>query len=417
MKYIYIFNEGSIASVYGIGTYIRQLTECLKHQPDISLNVVHLYSDEKDLKIIELGGVCTYYFPNIQFPFKSKFNRARYYRNCCYLLKERMRINQADKLFFHLNYNHQYPLLDLFKKQFPTTFVLYTVHNQDWCFKLNGNQYHFLSLINKERDLISNQKEKNAIEGYDCEIKLYKATDQIICLAEYTKKLLIDVYGITENKISLIYNGLKDEEKSISPESRRQIKRSLLIPENSKVILFVGRLQEIKGVEFLIRAFKTVLFHEPDAHLFIVGGGLFATYFSEAKGYWSKITFTGLLEKEELFDLYSIADIGVMPSFHEQCSYVAIEMMMHGIPLIASTSTGLREMVEDEVTGLHIPVIEYPEKVDIDMNIFTEKMIYLLKNHEERKRMSKNARERYLKYYSSKIMEEKMASFYQNLFT
>ena len=50
------------------------------------------------------------------------------------------------------------------------------------------------------------------------------------------------------------------------------------------------------------------------------------------------------MDKNLLFEFYQIADVGVMPSFHEQCSYVAIEMMMMGVPLITSDSTGLKEM-------------------------------------------------------------------------
>jgi len=136
----------------------------------------------------------------------------------------------------------------------------------------------------------------------------------------------------------------------------------------------------------------------------------------ECEDIWSHIIWTGLISKEKLFNLYSIADIGIMPSFHEQCSYVAIEMMMHGIPLIASTSTGLKEMVEEEITGLHIPVIEYRDKMEINSSLLAEKILYLIQHPKERKRMGNNARKRYEQVYSLEVFRKNMLAFYKSLF-
>ena len=136
----------------------------------------------------------------------------------------------------------------------------------------------------------------------------------------------------------------------------------------------------------------------------------------ECEDIWANVTWTGLIRKDKLCELYAISDIGVMPSFSEQCSYVAIEMMMHGLPIIGNASTGLKEMIVDGETGLHIPVIEHPDKVEIDSSLLVAKMLYLLQNPEERKRMSVNARKRYEQVYSSYVFCKKMIKFYQSLF-
>ena len=52
------------------------------------------------------------------------------------------------------------------------------------------------------------------------------------------------------------------------------------------------------------------------------------------------------MQNDEVDDVYKFAYIGVMPSFHEQCSYTAIEMMRHGIPIVGTDSTGLAEMLD-----------------------------------------------------------------------
>lgn len=134
---------------------------------------------------------------------------------------------------------------------------------------------------------------------------------------------------------------------------KKQKKQSLLFDKEDKIILFVGRLDEIKGLDVLIKAFREVLHKEPKARLLIVGDGNFKTYMEEATDLAGRITYTGKVNKEQLYEYYQIATVGVMPSFHEQCSYVGIEMMMHGIPLIGTDSTGLSEMVEEECR-LHI---------------------------------------------------------------
>ena len=181
------------------------------------------------------------------------------------------------------------------------------------------------------------------------------------------------------------------------------------------MILFVGRLHTVKGLIYLIRAFRDVLDKMPNCRLIIAGSGQYDTYLCETKDISTTVTFTGLLEKKELYEIYQIADIGVMPSFHEQCSYVAIEMMMHGVPLIASTSTGLKEMVEDGVSGLHIPVIEHPDKVEIDVSKLAKKILYLLEHPQEARKLGDNGRKRYEKIYTSETFGQNMVRFYQSL--
>ena len=148
----------------------------------------------------------------------------------------------------------------------------------------------------------------------------------------------------------------------------------------------------------------------------IAGNGEYDMYMKECENIWTHVTWTGLLSKDKLYELYSIADIGVMPSFHEQCSYVAIEMMMYGLPVIGSTSTGLKEMITDGENGFHIPVIEYDDKSEFDISLLAEKMLYLLQNPEKRKCIGQNARKRYEEQYAMDIFRKNMLNFYHSLY-
>jgi glycosyltransferase involved in cell wall biosynthesis len=64
-----------------------------------------------------------------------------------------------------------------------------------------------------------------------------------------------------------------------------------------------------------------------------------------------KITFAGLLEKNELYELYHIADIGIAPSLFELFGYVAVEMMIHKLPIVVTATSGQNEVV-DHTCGL-----------------------------------------------------------------
>ncbi|MDR1406958.1 MAG: TIGR04157 family glycosyltransferase [Tannerella sp.] len=406
MKHVYLFNEGSIASAYGIGTYIHQVSSCLKNRPDIFINIIQLHSDEKEFRKIESENICYYYFPHIQVSMKSVSNMFKYYRNCWYLLKEYIPDTQSDKLFFHFNYNDKYPLIELIKKHFSTSSIFLTIHYQEWCFKLKGNTSCFKRLIHTDKNMINNQKEKQIIKEYEEELKLFQFVDHLICLSGYTKKLLLNEYDIPRDKITLIYNGLKDEAVILAENEKKQLKKKLFIQEHTKIILFVGRLQEIKGIEFLIRAFKSVLQQEPDAHLVIAGSGNFSAYLKEAKDCWHKITFTGRMEKEDLYTYYQIADVGVLPSFHEQCSYAAMEMMMFGLPVIGTTSTGLCEMIREEN---RVEIIEDGNTVSISESRLAQIICENLNNDKD----TDSCRQTYLEKYSLEKMHEALQEIYR----
>jgi len=100
----------------------------------------------------------------------------------------------------------------------------------------------------------------------------------------------------------------------------------------------------------------------------------------------------------------------------ENCSYVAIEMMMHGLPMITSAAPGLAEMTEDGVSSLQVPLIIKEDKVEIDTSLLTEKMLYLLHHPKEARQLGENGRKRFEKMYSSNIFGQNIIRFYKSLF-
>jgi len=375
---LYIFDESSRASVYGIGTYIRELSFALKNS-SINVCVVHLRSDKPEKEPEATVNFRHLYIPS---PVIRRNSYDLYYRNVVYLLQ--LYIINKNNLVFHLNFSHNGHLVDELRKAFDCR-IISTIH-----------YFNF---------------GKKSVENEELH---HSKVDHVVCLSYYMQKILCCDYNINAVKTSVIYNGLTD----ISDINSDIIflRKKLNIPVNYSVILFVGRLDKSKGLKYLLQAFRIVLKSVPDCQLFITGNGAFNDFFKECDDIWMNITWTGLIEKNKLYDLYSIADIGVLPSFNEQCSYVAIEMMMHGLSMITTNAPGLSEMTEDGVSSLQVPVIENSDNMEINPELFAEKILFLLTHPKESKILGENARNRYVKHYSGDLFRNNMLDFYQSLF-
>ncbi|MDR2913993.1 MAG: TIGR04157 family glycosyltransferase [Tannerella sp.] len=407
---LYIFNETSRAAVYGIGTYIRELTTALQGY-NISICVIHLHSDKPENELNESDTIQHWYIPApVYWNASLDLDRQNelYYRNVAYLLQ--LQIKDTENLVFHLNYIQCRPLSENLRRFFSCKIIL-TIHYLDWGFRLSGNTVRFRQILVVQETDQADEFNKSIIESYRKEKELFEMVDHIICLSRNTQQILQNDYWIKPDKTTVVYNGLTGGNSTLDKPALRKKYHIPDIP----IILFAGRLDDIKGLTCALQAFKTVL-NTQQCHIMIAGNGSFDKYMKECEDIWMHVTWTGLISKAKLYDLYSIADIGIMPSFHEQCSYVAIEMMMHGVPIIASTSTGLKEMVEDGIAGLHVPVEEYSDRAEIDSSQLAEKILYLLQYPKERKRMGVNARKHYEAAYGVEIFRKNMLHLYESLF-
>ena len=410
---LYLFNANDSAATYGIGSYLKELTQTLEGAC-INIHIVHLHSARPEFEKVKTGYVENWHVPEVrnQNTFSGTIQMLEdYYRNVVYLL--RLHIKDTKGLVFHFNYNQSYFLSKELKTVFDCKTVA-TVHFIKWMLELQGN----LTRWQRTKSKPENQRtpfEQLLYTTDEYEGLLYKEVDRVIALSLYTQNHLCYEYQLHPDKIKVIPNGLEDVQPLLETE-KADLRRKLNISEKEYVILFVGRLHEVKGLVFLLGAFREVLQIIPICRLLIAGGGHNEVYLPEALPISDKITFTGFLEKNDLYDLYHIADIGVMPSLNEQCSYVAIEMMRHGLPITVSTTTGLKEMIVDGETGFHIPVIESVDKAEIDTALLAEKIIFLLKHPSEAKRLGENARKRYETKYSSKLFRRNMTDFYQSLY-
>jgi glycosyltransferase len=410
---LYLFNATDSAATYGIGTYLKELTHALDGS-GIKIHVVHLHAVRDEFEIVKECNIEYWYVPEVfnQNTFSGSMKKFEdYCRNVIYLL--RLQIQDTKGLIFHINYNHYH----FFAKELKSVFdcrTVATVHFMRWAFELHGNISKFQTIRDKPESQRS-EFENFVLRTYRNESQLYKEVDRVIALTADMKNFLCDGYQIDPDKIAIVPNGIADMCYENDPD-RDLLRKKWHIPESESVILFAGRLHPMKGLVFLIRAFRKVLERIPDCRLLIAGSGGYEPYFQEAKEIITRVTFTGLLDKKLLGELYQIADIGVMPSLYEPFGLVAVEMMMHGLPVIASTSSGLNEVI-DETSGIKVPIMVSHDKVEIDTDILAEKIIYLLEHPAEAREIGRNGRKRYLKEYSSEVFRRNMLNFYETLYT
>ncbi|MDR2919145.1 MAG: TIGR04157 family glycosyltransferase [Tannerella sp.] len=410
---LYIFNQTRRGAVFGVGTYIRELTAALK-ESDINICVVNLISEKSQIQTEDIDGIKHWYFPLAISDQRTTSNDKQwelYFRNIVYLL--RLHIEDKKNLIFHLNFHQNISLVEELKNAFDCRIVS-AVHFTDWGFTVFDNLPRLRNILNEE---YPDSFDENVKKAFEEEILYYAKVDHVICLSDYMKEILCLDYGLDETKISVIPNGLEDNGE-LNIENGESTKGALRKKWNilhwEKIILFVGRIDEVKGVIYLIRAFREIIKKNQAFRLIIAGSGDYDKCFQKAKGICSKITFTGLLAKEDLHEIYQIADVGVVPSLFEPFGYVPVEMMMHKLPIVATATSGINEVV-DNTCGLKIPLIMLPDRVEIDTMLLAEKILYLLRHPIEAKQMGKNGRKRYLNNYSSKIFRRNMLQIYKSM--
>ncbi|MGQ9537991.1 MAG: glycosyltransferase family 4 protein [Candidatus Bathycorpusculaceae bacterium] len=184
---------------------------------------------------------------------------------------------------------------------------------------------------------------------------------RVICCSNYMVSHVRWAFGLPEDKLVMIPNGVETKEYLGSSIELHQFRRRFALPEE-KIVLFVGRLVYEKGIHVLISAVPKIL-EKVNAKFVVVGNGYMKDSLSEhvkRLGLAHKVLFTGFVDDETLRNLQKCADVSVVPSLFEPFGIVALEAMAAKSPVVVSDTGGLSEIVEHEVTGLKV----YPDNPD-----------------------------------------------------
>lgn len=160
-------------------------------------------------------------------------------------------------------------------------------------------------------------------------------------------------FNVPTDKIVIVPNGTDPSHFNFQFDAKPL--RANFAAEHQKIVLYVGRLVNEKGVQTLLYAAPMILSHFPGTQFLIVGTGYFMDELksiAHGLGIDHNVKFMGYVSDEELLRLYKIADVVTIPSHYEPFGIVALEGMAANVPVVVSDVGGLRDFVEHMETGI-----------------------------------------------------------------
>lgn len=177
-------------------------------------------------------------------------------------------------------------------------------------------------------------------------------SDKVISVSNALKKRMVEI-GVPESKIFVNPNGVNTA--LFFPMSKDDCRKKLKLNLNSKIILFVGNLVSVKGINYLIEAFNKLDHKGADLKLLIVGSGGLKTSLEEQvvkSGIKEKVLFCGKKDHEEIPIYINACDVFCLPSINEGCPNVVLEALACGKPVVASRVGGIPDMVTSDKFGV-----------------------------------------------------------------
>jgi len=217
-------------------------------------------------------------------------------------------------------------------------------------------------------------KERAARENYEehrdrlrAEEHLAHVSEAIISSSEHEKLSLIEEYEIPSSKVKVVYPGVNN--KLFYPQEKKKVRWELGFKGEDKIILYVGRIEPVKGLFILIEALEMLRKEAPSLSnqfkLMVVGGGSKSSDYPKnreiiriqkavkEKNLRNEVLFLGSKKQNQLKKYYSAADVLVMPSLYESFGLVVIEALACGTPVIASKIGEMVNIIKEGKNGIY----------------------------------------------------------------
>lgn len=160
--------------------------------------------------------------------------------------------------------------------------------------------------------------------------RLLKLSHKIIVFGPYERKRLLKI-GISAEKIEIIPPVPPNPHKISKPE-KVMFKRKLGLPQNSKVVLFVGRVTRLKGAHILEKIARELEKLDPNVILCVVGDGDYVKMLKRLKN----VVCLGVVEPSRMLEVYGASDLLILPSLAEGLPNVILEALSYNVPVVAS---------------------------------------------------------------------------------
>ena len=178
-----------------------------------------------------------------------------------------------------------------------------------------------------------------------------------------------------------------------------------------KIILFLGRINWIKGLDILVKAYSRLAKERSDVHLLIVGSD--EERYGEKVKSWLKnesisarVTFTGMLTSREKLEAFTGSDVFALPSYSENFGMAAVEAMACNVPVIISNKVGIYKEVESTKAGLIIAT---------NPNELYDALVKLLDNKRESLEMGKRGRKLVEEHFAIEKVADRMIKTFEEI--
>jgi D-inositol-3-phosphate glycosyltransferase len=275
----------------------------------------------------------------------------------------------------------------------------------------------FHTLAEMKNRVAQTLAERETGQRVACEGEIMRFADRLIAATPLEKNQMTWLYGAEPQRISIVPPGV--DLKRFKPLAQTEAKAYLGVPIQDRMILFVGRIQPLKGIDTLIRALALVKKREPalakNICVSIIGGDpnpdseIEQVEFARLEtlraelGISDMVTFLGAKDQDTLVYYYAAAEMVVVPSHYESFGMVALEAMACGTPVIASDVGGLSFSIEDGYNGYRVP--------DRDPQALADKIVLLLKHRVLRDQLGDQACMWVQRYSWVNIAEELLEVF------
>lgn len=278
--------------------------------------------------------------------------------------------------------------------------------------------YHTMAHL---KNAVANSEHRETTLRLQIERRLVDVTDGLIAANPHERKEMINKLGASADQIHLVPPGVDLE--LFQPGDQEESRRRLGLPDGP-LVLFVGRIDPVKGIDTLFQSFQRLLesrdWAGAEPTLVFIGGlindelGLDGmdtelsnlARHAEELGVRDRVIFRGSQSREQLPDYYSAADVCTVPSRYESFGLVAVEAMACGTPIVASRVGGLQFTIRDGQSGLLVP--------HSDPVALSDALAHVLTDHDLANRMSAEARRAAIRY-SWQMVSSSMVDVYQQL--